>query len=77
MADKNGKEIVNKESGRRLPEKVISLAREKGIDLIEEPELLEIIEKVNPEGRMPDEVYEIISEILIQVFRLKDKWKNS
>lgn len=60
-----------------LPEKVLALAGKQGIDLAQDPELLEILKSANPGKRMPDDVYAIIAEIVIHVYHLKDKWKSS
>ena len=67
----------NNSHSEYLPEKIISLAKQHGIDLHNDPELLEIIKNVNPKRRLPEEVYALISEIIIQVYKLKDQWKKS
>ncbi len=66
----------NKKDKEKLPEVILSMAREHGIDLHSEPELQEIIESVNLEKKIPEEVYTILAELIIQVYKVKDQWKS-
>lgn len=59
-----------------IPEEIKTLARKNGINLPEEPELLKIIHKVNLKHNLPDEILQIIAEVIFQVYKLKDQWKN-
>jgi len=72
--------VADKEEKDRqsfLPEKIITLARQQGINIADDPELLEIIEQVNPKRKIPDDIYALIAEIIIHVYKSKNQWKST
>ncbi|MFC1555902.1 hypothetical protein ACFL67_02355 [candidate division KSB1 bacterium] len=69
--------MTDPKNKRGLPEKIKTLARQHGIDLTDDPELLKIIEDVNIDRKLPDEVYALISELVMRLYSHKDQWKSS
>jgi flagellar biosynthesis protein len=63
--------IVAKGKGR-IAEKIIEIAREKGIVLYEDPLLIEILGGLDLGEEIPQELYQIIAEILAFVYRLDE-----
>ncbi|MFC1557633.1 hypothetical protein ACFL5L_06585 [candidate division KSB1 bacterium] len=59
-----------------IPDRIITIARRQGINLLDDPELLEILRKINPEKKIPEEVYSLLAEIVVEVYKLRDQWKS-
>ena len=75
MAEKNNKK--NKlNASKRVPEKIVTLARQHGIDLYDDPDLLKIIENISDEKELPDEVYSLIAELIIHIYKVRDQWST-
>lgn len=60
-----------------LAEKIIALAREHGIPVREEPDLIEVLAKLDLEQEIPPETYVVVAEILAFVYRLNKKWEET
>ncbi len=58
----------------RLPEEIITLARENGIDLSVNNELLDELKKVQKGVEVPPEAFKLISEFIFHFYKIKDKW---
>jgi len=56
-----------------MAEKIIQIAREKGIPIHEEPDLVRILSRLDLEEEIPPQLYEIIAEILAFVYRLNER----
>jgi flagellar biosynthesis protein len=64
-------------SGRGLiARKIIETAREAGIHIQEDPNLVEILSKVPVGKDIPVELYQTIAEILSFVYQVNDKFKQ-
>jgi len=60
--------------GERLTaEKIIQLAREKGIFIHEDPELVTLLSKVDVGTEIPEILYHAVAEVLAFVYRLNQK----
>lgn len=60
--------------GERLTaEKIIQIAREKGIFIHEDPELVTLLSKVDVGTEIPEILYRAVAEVLAFVYRLNQK----
>ncbi len=60
--------------GERLTaEKIIQVAREKGIYIHEDPELVTLLSKVDVGTEIPEILYRAVAEVLAFVYRLNQK----
>ena len=75
MADNNSRE--NDKEPQGVPQLIKTLARQHGIDLHDDPELLKVIEKVNCEKEIPAEVYALIAELIMHFYKLRDQWSTN
>lgn len=59
-----------------LAEKIIEMARANNIPIREDPDLVELLAKVELDREIPEELYKAVAEILAFVYRLNNKWKE-
>lgn len=59
-----------------LAEKIIELAKANNIPIREDPDLMELLAKVELGQEIPEELYKAVAEILAFVYRINDKWKK-
>ncbi len=59
-----------------LAERIIQLAREAGVPLREDSDLVEILSRIELNKEIPPETYLVIAEILSWVYRLNEKAGN-
>lgn len=65
-------------SGRgALAKKILSRAREAGVPIQEDPELVEILGKIPIGSEIPAELYQAVAEILAFVYRLGKRGENT
>lgn len=65
-------------SGRGvIAQKIIETARQAGIHIQEDPDLVEILSKVPVGKDIPVELYQTIAEILSFVYQINDKFKQN
>ena len=64
--------IIAKGQGK-LAEKIIKIAEENGIHIKKDKNLLEILYKMDIAEEIPEELYEVLAEILTYVYRLDEK----
>lgn len=55
-------------------EKIIALAKQAGIPIKEDPDLINIISKVELGQEIPEEVYALVAEILTFVYSVNNDW---
>ena len=65
----NAPRIVAKGSGF-LAEKIIETAREHGVTIYEDAELIELLSRIELYQVVPVELYQVIAEVLAFVYRL-------
>ena len=65
----NAPRIVAKGSGL-LAEKIIEVAREHGVAVYEDKELIELLSRIELYQVIPVELYQVIAEVLAFVYRL-------
>ncbi len=68
--------IAAKGSGL-LAERILELAREHGVHIHEDPDLVTILSKLDIDTAIPEDLYKAVAEILAFVYRLnRDAAKN-
>lgn len=59
-----------------MAEKIIATAREAGIHIQEDANLVELLSKVPIGAEIPTELYQTVAEVLAFVYRINEKFKN-
>ncbi len=54
-----------------LAERIVRIARENGVEVVEEPEVTEGLFEFHVGSFIPEEMYEIIAHILAQVLKVR------
>ena len=57
-----------------VAEKIIALAEEHGIPITRDPDLVTILSKMDLGQAISPDLYEIVAELLVFIYRLKEKW---
>ena len=60
----------------KVAEKIIDLAKQHGITISKDPDLVTILSKIDIGEMISQEMYEIVAELLVFVYRLKEKWQE-
>ncbi len=68
--------VVAKGSGA-VAERILSIAREHGIPLREDPQLLEVLASLDLHQEIPPELYKAVAEVLIFVYTTSKKFSLS
>ncbi|THB76838.1 MAG: EscU/YscU/HrcU family type III secretion system export apparatus switch protein [Desulfobulbaceae bacterium] len=64
-------------SGRGyVADKIIETAREAGIHIQEDPDLVELLAKIPVGDEIPVELYQTIAEVLAFVYQVNDKYRE-
>ncbi len=66
----NAPKVVAKGQGK-IAEKIIQKAKEHGIPVEENHELVEVLSKLDLYEEIPPELYKVVAEILIFIYRQK------
>jgi flagellar biosynthesis protein len=69
----NAPRLVAKGEGK-VAEKIIALAKEHGIPISEDPDLVTILSKMDLGEEVSPVLYEVVAELLVFVYRLKQKY---
>lgn len=59
-----------------VAEKIIATAREAGVHIQEDPNLVELLSKVDVGEEIPLELYQTVAEVLAFVYRVNEKFKT-
>jgi len=59
-----------------IAEKIIEIAKENGIPIKDDPELVDILSMLDLDEEIPSSVYQVVAEILAFVYSLKNKWRE-
>ena len=73
---KNGAPKVIASGRGAVAEKIIATAREAGVHIQEDPNLVELLSKVDIGEEIPFELYQTVAEVLAFVYRVNEKFKN-
>ncbi len=57
-----------------LARRIIEIAKEHGIPIRDDPDLVEVLLKLDLSEEIPPELYQIVAEILAFVYRMNEKW---
>ncbi|HFB83786.1 flagellar biosynthesis protein FlhB [Thermosulfuriphilus ammonigenes] len=68
--------VVAKGAGK-LAEKILQAAREAGVPIREEPDLLEVLYRLEINQEIPPETYILVAEILAWAWRLSGRLKET
>jgi FlhB-like protein len=60
-----------------IAEKILALAKQKGIPLYEDPELVEVLAKLDLGRHIAPELYQAVAEVLIFIYRMNMKKMES
>jgi flagellar biosynthesis protein len=66
--------LIGKGAGE-MAERIIALAREHGISVQEDADLLEILSQLDLHAEIPPETYIVVAEILALVYRANDTYR--
>jgi flagellar biosynthesis protein len=62
--------------GRGLvAEKIIALAREQGIPMREDPDLVQMLTQIDLDQEIPPSLYKVVAELLAFVYRLNQNYQ--
>ncbi len=59
-----------------IAEKIIATAREAGVHIQEDANLVELLSKVPIGEEIPTELYQTVAEVLAFVYQMNEKFKN-
>ena len=66
--------VVAKGSGL-IAERLIQMARENNVPVIEDKLLVEMLDQLNVNQEIPPELYQVVAEILVAIYRAENKLK--
>ncbi len=67
--------VVAKGQGR-IAEKILEIAREHQIPIHEDPDLVEVLAKIELDRAIPPELYQAVAEVLAFLYRLNARRKT-
>ncbi len=59
-----------------IAEKIIATAKDAGIHIQEDANLVELLSKVQVGDQIPTELYQTVAEVLAFVYQMNEKFKN-
>ena len=65
--------VVAKGAGK-VAENIIAVAREHGVPITEDPDLVAILSKMDLDEQISPRLYEIVAELLVFIYYLKQRW---
>ncbi len=71
----NAPKLVAKGQGR-IAEKIIEIAREHNIPIKEDPDLIELLYKLDIYDEIPEELYKVVAEIFAYIYKISGKMKE-
>jgi flagellar biosynthesis protein len=71
--DKDGAPKILAKGKGAIAERIIDLARQNNIPLYEDPDLIEVLSKLDLGQEIPPELYKLIAEVLVYVYRANGK----
>ena len=69
-ANINSAPVVKSKGIGKIAEKIIQIAKENNIPIKENPNLVELLIKIDLEKEIPPELYRIVAEVLAFIYRL-------
>jgi len=74
-AIENAPKVIAKGRGL-VAEKIIALAREQGIPMREDPDLIQMLTQIDLDQEIPPSLYKIVAELLAFVYRLNQSYQR-
>lgn len=68
--------VVSAKGQGRLADKIIALAQEHGVPIKEDPDLVEILARLEVDQEIPPDLYLVVAEILAFVYKANDRWRE-
>lgn len=59
-----------------IADRILEVAREKGIPLYEDPELVEVLGQLDVNTEIQPELYQAVAEVLIFIYKMNQKKKG-
>ena len=59
-----------------VAERLIALARENNVPIVEDRLLVDILDKMNVNQNIPAELYQVVAEILVAIYKAETKMKK-
>lgn len=59
-----------------IAQKIIEVALEHGIPIMQDPDLVTILSKMDLDETISPALYEVVAELLVFVYRLKERWSD-
>ena len=56
-----------------LAERIVSLAREHGVPVHEDPDLVTLLSKLDVNAEIPEDLYKAVAEVLAFIYRLNKR----
>jgi flagellar biosynthesis protein len=76
QADKDSAPKVIAKGAGFVADKIIELARQNGVHVQEDHDLVEILSKLNVDSDIPENLYRAVAEVLAYVYRLNRSMKG-
>lgn len=73
--DSGGAPVVVASGKGAVAEKILATAREAGVEVVQDPDLVELLSKVPLGKEIPAELYQAVAEILAFVYRVNKRMK--
>ena len=70
--DDHAPRVTAKGTGR-LAERIIEMARKHGIPVKDDPDLVEVLSRLDLHDQIPPELYVVVAELLAFVYRLNQR----
>lgn len=74
--DKDAAPRVLAKGQGRLADKIVDIARQQGIPVRDDPDLVESLAKLDIGSYIPSELYPAVAEVLAFVYRMNRKYAN-
>lgn len=59
-----------------VADRIVEAARRHGVPIREDPFLVEALATLDLDAQIPPELYRVVAELLIFVYRLNEEWKQ-
>ena len=60
----------------KVAERILELAREHGIPIKEDPDLVEVLSRLDLDQEIPPDLYVVVAEILAFVYKANQDWRQ-
>ncbi|MBZ4642949.1 EscU/YscU/HrcU family type III secretion system export apparatus switch protein [Deferribacterales bacterium Es71-Z0220] len=74
--EKNKAPVVTAKGQGYVAEEILKRAREHGIEIKEDPNLVEALSKIEIYTEIPEELYKAVALILSEVYKINEKFRR-